>query len=103
MSGEVKTVEQHTPGPWELSYDKGSGRDIVSSLGSLPICTVRISWVGDKQYHANARLIAAAPDLLAVLQELRECADYWSEYDVPVGIVSRIDAALGKARSPEAA
>jgi hypothetical protein len=46
---------------------------------------------------ANARLIAAAPDLLAVLQELEESVEYWSEYDVPLGIVDRIRAAIAKA------
>lgn len=47
----------------------------------------------------DARLIAAAPDLLAVLQELEESVDYWSEYDVPLGIVDRIRAAIAKAES----
>lgn len=42
-------------------------------------------------------LIAAAPDLLAVAMELEESAAYWSEYDVPIGIVDRIRAALAKA------
>ena len=46
---------------------------------------------------ANARLIVAAPDLLAVVQELQESASYWSEYDVPLGIVDRINAAIAKA------
>lgn len=46
---------------------------------------------------ANAALITAAPDMLAVLQELKESAAYWSEYDVPLGIVDRINAAIDKA------
>lgn len=35
--------------------------------------------------------------LLAVLKELQESASYWSEYDVPLGIVDRINAAITKA------
>ena len=31
---------------------------------------------------------------LAVLQELKESSDYWSEYDVPIGIHERIDEAI---------
>jgi len=46
---------------------------------------------------ANARLISAAPDMYAVLRELAECSEYWSEYDVPLGIHDRIATALAKA------
>ena len=45
----------------------------------------------------DARLIAAAPELLTVLQDLQQSASYWSEYDVPLGIVERINAAIAKA------
>ena len=31
---------------------------------------------------------------LAVLLELKESAEYWSEYDVPIGIHERIDEAI---------
>jgi len=31
---------------------------------------------------------------LVVLQELKECASYWSEYDVPISIHERIDEAI---------
>ena len=48
---------------------------------------------------ADARTVVreAAPDLLAVVQELEESAGYWSEYDVPLGIVDRLRAAIAKA------
>lgn len=42
----------------------------------------------------GARLIAAAPEMLKVLQALQESASYWSEYDVPLGIVDDINAAI---------
>lgn len=47
-------------------------------------------------FHPEAiRLAAWQRDALAeVLRELDECAAYWSEYDVPVGIHDRIKAAL---------
>ncbi len=47
---------------------------------------------------AHARLLTAAPDLLAVCEELVESAYYWGEYDVPVGIVDRLNAAIAKAK-----
>ena len=40
---------------------------------------------------------AAAPDLLESLKELVDSAEYWSEYDVPLGIVDRMKAAISKA------
>lgn len=36
-------------------------------------------------------------EMLAVLKELQESAAYWSEYDVPLGIVDRINQAIEKA------
>lgn len=43
---------------------------------------------------AHLRQQARIDKLRAVLQELRDCSEYWSEYDVPVGIVERMDAVL---------
>jgi len=43
------------------------------------------------------RLRAAHDGLLAVAQELAASAAYWSEYDVPLGIVARLDAAIERA------
>ena len=35
--------------------------------------------------------------LLSVCEELLESADYWSEYDVPIGIVDKLRDAVTKA------
>ena len=37
-----------------------------------------------------------APQMYKVLKELQESASYWSEYDVPLGIVDRINDVLKK-------
>ena len=37
-----------------------------------------------------------APQMYRVLKELQESASYWSEYDVPLGIVDRINEVLKK-------
>ena len=44
------------------------------------------------------RLQAQRDAMLTVLEELDECAEYWSEYDVPLGLHERIKAAIAKAR-----
>jgi septum formation inhibitor-activating ATPase MinD len=40
-------------------------------------------------------------EMLEVLQELDECAYYWSQYDVPVGIHDRIKSAIAKAKGAQ--
>ena len=54
----------HTPGPWKQSIDNGrvieSGRTKVAIAS--PTSPPPVAW-------ANAKLIAAAPDLLRLLQE----------------------------------
>jgi hypothetical protein len=53
----------------------------------------------DSELHiAKVRLANAAPDLLAVCEDLVESAEYWCEYDVPIGIVDRLKAAIAKAK-----
>ena len=37
-----------------------------------------------------------APQMYSVLKELQESASYWSEYDVPLGIVDRVNDVLEK-------
>ena len=81
----------HTPGPWRYDYEPGYCGEVIASNGQT-ICTF-----ADEPLPSNARLIAAAPDLLAVVKELEESAAYWSEYDVPLGIVDRLRAAIAKA------
>lgn len=83
-------MTEHTPGPWEYEFDDMGGYDSLSAgYHILPvkrerwieICTVEVDdWrCGEKpdwdEYHApnesaeaDARLIAAAPDLLEALE-----------------------------------
>ena len=71
-------MSKHTPGPWEKHMN------LIKEPGGAVVATVARTQDGYVQ--ANARLIAAAPDLLAVLKR------------VMVGVDERrvkIDAALG--------
>ena len=100
----------HTPGPWTAEYccytdsettavGEGSFQilDGPDSRTAAVLCT-RLRWPERaREMEANARLIAAAPALLEVLQELEESSGYWSEYDVPLGIVERIKDAIALA------
>ena len=69
-----------TPGPWELAPFNGNEcdvLDVVSGYEELPGGRVSANWIaecnlqeGPEENLANARLISAAPDLLAALKAL---------------------------------
>ncbi len=63
---------RHTPGPWAFIVPDGVSvrhPQVYSDTG--PVCNA--TWLGDgrlKELEANARLIAAAPDLLEALDAM---------------------------------
>lgn len=115
---KVTPPAAHTPGPWwacfgddqPVAYYPG----IVMYVSSDPHITVVTGAEGDKSGHvcdrdeweANARLIAAAPDLLEALSEARKMA--WAFIRLGVDLpefnpdehclIRKIDAAIAKAR-----
>ena len=97
----------HTPGPWKVDSSMistgwvlvtNSNGDVVANVNTEtgpdipPLVSIKMAAL------SNAHLIAAAPDMLKMLLELQECAEYWSEYDVPLGIVGRLNETIKKAR-----
>jgi hypothetical protein len=82
-------MSKHTPGPWHCHEVVG----VYAKDGKL-VASVHTP-ISDRSH--DARLIAAAPELLSVCKELAASAAYWSDYDVPVGIVDRLRAAIAKA------
>lgn len=89
---------QHTPGPWEMCYDKGSTRDILSRKHG-GICVVRRAGVhNDATYNANARLIASAPELIAALIAMVEAEDASCD-DFGAEQIDAIERAMEQARA----
>lgn len=72
-------MSKHTPGPWEIWPFKHAGAYSVSPVGKTDAEDV----VADKIHNeSNARLIAAAPELLEALRETLESLRVWQEqYD----------------------
>jgi len=75
-------VVKHTPGPW--TYRDEANREEVwigvpgRSIGMMVIATVQYGFTppANLEQQANARLIAAAPDMLLKLRELAaECVE----------------------------
>jgi hypothetical protein len=55
---------KHTPGPWSLDSDAGQVHIVAAGAAIARVMAMRSDGCGE----ANARLIAAAPDLLEALQ-----------------------------------
>ena len=65
---------QHTPGPWAVGSKSGHIETANAWRMSIAICYNKDSkadGVSKEEFEANARLIAAAPELLKALNECR--------------------------------
>lgn len=89
----------HTQGPWALDGDiNAMNLDVVSGEGRIAMIDCENDDLTDAEVMANARLMAAAPDLLAALQDaveaLTEARYYPSELE-------RLRAKIRKAKGEE--
>ena len=83
---------QHTPGPWTASDNA-----IYGSSGLIkPLVAYLDDRFADEEAANNARLIAAAPDLLELAQQIALAAEQ-NEGNIPTDIVSGAIAAIAKA------
>ena len=94
---------KHTPGPWTTTT---SGEASFIPLRAhhcekLGFCIGFVNYdINDGQGsipEANARLIAAAPDLLEALKACDEAMSYMSEYDIPLTLPGQVKDAIAKA------
>ena len=89
---------QHTPGPWIavgtwVEHPDDNTPDICNCNPFHMMPTSR----SHEEACANARLIAAAPELLAALQACDKAMSYMSEYDIPLTLPEQVKAAIAKA------
>ena len=80
---------QHTPGPW-----KDDGMEFIMDANGFAICQARDfdSW------EANARLIAAAPEMLAALQKIVTANANYDDLTQPM---LEAEAAIAKATAAD--
>lgn len=69
---DVAERTAHTPGPWRVMDHLTAGPTIVIDREQKHIADCDFSWWPKEQNAANARLIAAAPELLTALRELTD-------------------------------
>lgn len=92
-------MNAHTPGPWRYCPQNGSpttGMHMIA--GSKPGYLAEVRDCGSGIVQANARLIAAAPELLEALETLAD--EEWRDDDDNILIDARTKArsAIAKAR-----
>ena len=69
------SADKHTPGPWEVVALSGWGGPWAIRMHYISkVPNAHPTWLGVQNIgtEANARLIAAAPELLECVQELKE-------------------------------
>jgi len=111
----------HTPGPWKFEVvdetDSFLGCKWLDGGGGSSVIDLSNEWTGypengeDLQMTISkddAALIAAAPEMLAILEELRESSTCCGTYDLldetawaSPDLADRIEAAIRKARGGE--
>lgn len=97
----MKTKNEHTPGPWvaEIRLAQATvtaeNGDIVADIARDPQSTSEQTY-DDTTIEANARLIAAAPELLAALDNCRSLLEH---YEICYGKGPKLTNNIKAARS----
>ena len=81
-----------TPGPWRVLDPEQLGREIYA--GNILIAITFYMGLSYQEGGANARLIAAAPDLLAALERLI----IWRQTETPFELLEQAQQAIAKAK-----
>lgn len=102
---------KHTPGPWRVSYERGTTQILTADNESIMCDETYYPWVpkNDADWH----LIAAAPDLLEALAPLDDAArdraadaPEWQDADtvsivVTIGDLRKALAVIAKAKGDQ--
>jgi hypothetical protein len=95
-------MTSHTPGPWIVANGLQVWRDGPSATRSPRICTLRnaadpVDQLPADQMAANARLIAAAPDMYEALKTLLFNCRHGNGLEAQYQALDRAESALAKA------
>ena len=90
-------TDAHTPGPWTLRRMHTGGFDIMD-WRNRDVATVYGGGVETESREANARLIAAAPDLLEALDGIIHFSDGFDFYRTQSPAGKALEEWIGAAR-----
>ena len=107
---KVTPAAAHTPGPWKVFNDNEFGDVLYVRLPGSKFCNNEIAVLYDPANTsriANARLIAAAPDLLEAAELALSTAEAWihdqldgtSSLEAEIEKLEPVRAAIAKART----
>ena len=86
----------HTKGPWSLDGDLyAMNLDVIYGSGRIAMMECENDELSDDEVMANARLIAASPDMLAALEWAVEAADT-EQYEADWYAAARVAIAKAK-------
>jgi hypothetical protein len=95
MSNTNNKTGRHTAGPWTLN------NSVVHGSDGGTICTFKYPIyplsTGDDEYSSNARLIAAAPELLEIAKAYRNLLKTSAHTEGEVATYAHIENVLAKA------
>ncbi|CAB4154873.1 hypothetical protein UFOVP653_37 [uncultured Caudovirales phage] len=99
-------MTKHTPGPWFLA-EKVEGKHTTTNMRRIrseregmehgAVCEV-YGIADGSEAHANARLVASAPELLEALKNLVLCSERWEDTHTAL-VMDAARAAIAKATS----
>jgi len=82
-------MAEHTPGPWGYRTNKGVNLGSTGQLSRKPAYVIESQtepvWIVETNHEANARLIAAAPDLLEAAEIAWKILDSITTKDFELG------------------
>ena len=86
-------MSKYTPGPWNCRRASAAGREIiVSEISPVDVAVLSHRNKSQIEIDANARLIAAAPEMLDALIEILG----W-QTNLPFNVIAQARAAIAKA------
>lgn len=68
-------MTNHTPGPWHVEPSKQPGNCFSAIMTDTGVTGLASIHLVTKEAHANARLIASAPDLLSALKAIHDVGE----------------------------
>lgn len=91
---------QHTPGLWTAQENEDDEIEITTATrdGMIPICRVETGFIGkiEDEQQANARLIAAAPDLAEAAAFAKAALEALAGYEADYGEALPDDYEIGR-------